>query len=113
MRVSSDLRHVGSRRAFTSAGLMSVPIGAPVGGNGLAVRKGQNTPAWSEVIRYRLTAGRDATHPAPLAGLPRHGGAEVNSRTGRASSGWGLVGSSWPKSASRRLMLRAITGAWW
>lgn len=27
MRVSSDLRHVGSRRAFTSAGLMSVPIG--------------------------------------------------------------------------------------
>ena len=59
---------------------MSVPIAAPVGGNALLVRNGQNTPAWSEVIRYRFTGGRDATHPAPRTGFPRQDGAVVNSR---------------------------------
>ena len=88
-----------------------MPIWAPVGGSAGAEMNGQNTGAWSLVIRHAI-AGAWAGRPAAAAAC----GTAARRRTGTAVAPWppgpasGWSGRSWPKSDSSRCHVAPARG---
>ncbi len=84
----------------------SYSICAPVGGSAGAEMNGQNTGAWSLVIRHADAGALAAAQPLPCRAAPRRE-AYLNRRGSLVcGSGAGTVGRSCPKSASSRAMSR-------